>query len=561
MRVTLSVLGEGRFAAGAQSPDQGRDFRQAAIRRLRLSVSDTGIGIPENKQKIIFEAFEQVDGSNTRNYGGVGLGLAICYRLAAIMNSKLNLVSAEGRGSTFWLDMDLPVISEAAPLSLHKAHEKLRGRSILCVGGNEAEQRALMESLGEWGLDCMGALGDEEALDKLRATAQGGRSFDLLLYDARLEPRDGRDFIRALADDPVLADTPVVVLTSNGLPATALPSDHPAFFKMFKPVRIADLIRTIAAALGVWERFDTAALAAGLDAEVKQISSRALKVLLVEDMEVNQIVARRMLEELGHQTTIAINGAEALRSFLENTFDLILMDIQMPVMDGLTAVAKIRELEFEQRRPHTPVAAMTAHALEGDREKYLTKGLDGYLSKPLLLCELARLIEDMIKRWNIEGEPNQATPRGSTRTHQPSESIDDLSPDRSADEPDAFEISRNSQILDFEMAKLSFGGNRQLLRKSMELYLRDAPAVINGIMAALADGRPDEAAAQAHALKGITGYYTKAGPYKMAMDLDQRSRKAEWPADRPVLSQMATELRADVEALMSEMRSFLSYED
>lgn len=167
----------------------------------------------------------------------------------------------------------------------------------------------------------------------------------------------------------------------------------------------------------------------------------------------------------------------------------------------------------------------------------------------------------MIKRWNIAGEPNQAAPPEPARIRHPLAPAGEASPDQPLDESDAAEIGRPHQILDFEVTKLAFGGNSQLLRKSMELYLRDAPGILDGITATLAEGRPDEAATQAHALKGISGYYTKAGPYLLAMDLDQRSRLAEWPGDRPDLVRLAAELRSDVETLLAEMRSYLSYED
>jgi|GEM_PF-2871763 len=445
--------GEVRVTVGPQEPSgiptQALNYEPESESRpacrFRLSVSDTGIGIPEDKRKIIFEAFEQADGSSTRSYGGSGLGLAISYRLADLMNSRLKLVSAEGRGSTFWLDLALPVISEAGPTRSRSVADSLRGRGLICVDVNE--------------------------------------------------------------------DAP-----------------------------------------GVWERFDSVTLAAGLTAEAGLVSSRRLNILLAEDMEVNQVVARRMLEELGHQVTVAANGAEALNLFREKTFDLILMDIQMPVIDGLSAAAQIRELELEQRRPHTPVVAMTAHALQGDREKYLAKGMDAYQSKPLMISELAKMLEDMIVRWNIEGRP------GTEPTGPPPEPSEDsaLLP---RPEPDSAVISPARQMIDFEVTRLSFGGNQELLRKSMELYLRDAPVVLDKISAALEEDQPEEAAAQAHALKGISGYYTKEAPYLLAMELDKQSREAAWPEDRPGLKRLTAELRTAVETLMAEMRSYLSYED
>lgn len=550
---------------------------------FRLSVSDSGIGIARDKQEIIFEAFEQADTSTTRNYSGAGLGLTICYRLAAMMNSKLNLVSEEGKGSTFWLDLKLPIISRDTQREqgwlAATAYESFEGYCVLCVESDAPEgpgcadgfhDSSLWTGLGrlrDLGFTGREAHGADEALKMLKDSAVEGRPFSLLLADPQLRLQDGRDLLAAVRSEPALAGIPVVALSSTNRQPRNDRSDRTRSFGTVEPAATPELIRDIAIALGVWERYDAVSLSSGLTTEDALRSSRRLNILLSEDMEVNQTVARRMLEELGHQVTVASNGAETVELFKENQFDLVFMDIQMPVMDGLVATDQIRALESQQGGPHTPIVALTAHTMKNDRKRFLARGMDDWLSKPLLIADLAKLIENIIERRRLKdasdstlleiGHPIQGgtakTPAGEQTMSPWSEKTTEPEEGKSG-----FSEAAEARMLDSRTMELSFGGNKELIRKSMELYLRDAPMLIDNISAALDNGNPAEAASQAHALKGISGYYTKNGPYRLAMDLDKLFRQGARPEKRSQLRRLAAELQSSVDALMAEMRDYLA---
>ena len=535
--VTITVRVLDRLAAGetagAERPDEGLGSGRERV-RLRFSVQDTGIGIAPEKRKVIFEAFEHADTSTTRNYGGTGLGLAISFRLASMMDSRLCLESEVDRGSTFWFDAEFPIIAEAAALRPQIDPEAFAGFSVLLVDDNEINRKIVMEQLRAWNLAGRQAAGVDEALSLLAAAAEAGRPFSLVLSDLQMPGKDGVALLKAMKSDPTAENIPVVLLSSVNLPEDGL--DGLSFAaNLVKPVRPLELMRAIATALGIWERFDSADLSAGLAAEASQTSARRLSVLLTEDMEMNQVVAVRMLEELGHQVTVAPDGAQALNLLRGQTFDLIFMDIQMPVMDGLETTANLRRLELEQGRPHTPVVAMTAHALKGDREKFLALGLDDYLTKPILMNELAALIDRLIIQWGL-AEPSPP----------PIESGPAEPPPAAAPK------------LDLALMRLSFGENQALTVKSMDLYHRDAPVLVEEISAALARGDLAEAAAKAHALKGISSYYTKGEPFTTAADLDKGAKAANRPEDQEILMELAGRLRLEVAALLKEMTDYLN---
>ena len=538
--ITVSVLDRQATDEDARWTADGAGAGRERV-RLRFSVADTGIGIAPEKQKIIFEAFEQADTSTTRNYGGTGLGLAISFRLADMMGSRLCLDSEVDRGSTFWFDLEMPVISEAAALRPQIDANSFAGFSVLFVDDNETNRKIVMEELRAWKLAGRQASSVDEALELLQAAARAGRPFSLVLSDLQMPEKDGLDLLRTIKSDPHLGEIPVVLLSSVNLPDEAL-EDLSFAANLVKPVRPQELMRAIATALGIWERFDSADLNASLAAEASKTSARRLSVLLTEDMEMNQVVAVRMLEELGHEVTVASDGAQALDHLREKAFDLIFMDIQMPVMDGLETTAFIRKMEIERSWPHTPIVAMTAHALKGDREKFLALGLDDYLTKPILMNELAVLIDELIVKWDLEG--HAADPGSSGTVVRPPEK-DPLA------EP-------GPSLLDDDLMRLSFGDNQNLTRKSMELYMRDAPSLVDEIMSALERGAHGDAAAKAHALKGISSYYTKGGPFDLAMELDKGAKYANWPDDREPLMELARRLRQAVTALINEMTKYLS---
>ena len=504
---------------------------------FRLAVADTGIGIPADKQAMIFNAFEQADSSTTRKYGGTGLGLAISFRLANLMNSSLRLESQLGLGTTFWLDLELPLLKDA-PMTPLLNTKCLEGISVLVVDDNDANRRILLEQLNSWKAVGQEAASVDEAMRLLRVTANSVRPFKLVLSDLQMPEKDGLDLMKKMADDPILASIPVIILSSGNMPESKTLS-KPFSGSLNKPVRPEELMRTMAKALGIWERFDSTHMQSSIDADHSRVSTLALNVLLAEDMEMNQVVAIRMLEDLGHKVSLAANGREAVTAVCSADYDLVFMDIQMPIMDGVEAVRLIRQREEDQNLKHLPIIAMTAHALKGDEEKYLSLGMDAYLTKPILLNNLAQCIDELIVRFEIKGTvPSEAREQAASA---------DLA---------GVENSKEAALkyLDYDLIALSFGSNKDLLHKSMQIYLRDAPKLLAEINAAI--DRDDNGAlvVGAHALKGITSYYSKGAVFQAALELENKGRQNTLPAENVAVKQMAADFAELVEAMIDEMK-------
>jgi signal transduction histidine kinase/CheY-like chemotaxis protein len=358
---------------------------------LRVSVSDTGIGIPPEKARTIFEPFEQADGSTTRRFGGTGLGLTISTKLVEMMGGRVWVESEVGRGSTFYFTARLRV----QPPDLRKpmAGSSLAGRSILIVDDSATNRRILEEVLLGWGVHPLAVSSGPAALDVLRFASAGGRPFDAALVDGMMPEMDGVTLAARVRDDPAIAAVPLLLLTSaGGLDAGENCRDLGFAAFMTKPIRQSDLLEALLRVLDPDQR-DPATAPPARDVARRDggrpaaSPSRRLRVLLAEDNLVNQKVAVRMLEGMGHNVTVVDNGREAVHASRAGGFDAILMDVQMPEMDGFEAVAEIRAQESGTPR-RTPIIALTAHAMKGDRERCLDAGFDSYLPKPVRQAEL-----------------------------------------------------------------------------------------------------------------------------------------------------------------------------
>ena len=350
---------------------------------LQFSVTDTGIGVPYDRQKSIFEPFTQADGSMTRTYGGTGLGLTISAQLVQLMGGRLWVESEAGKGSTFHFmarfeTVNAPVVAAAIPDAVD-----LRDMHVLVVDDNATNQRLLGQFLLAWGMVPTLAAGVSEALTALRAAQESGSAFPLLITDYQMPDVDGFMLAEIIKQDPALADITIVMLTSAGQPGDAArrrESGITAFLP--KPIKRSELHDVIQSALiprGITH--DRVALVP------RQRLGRARqtgRILVVEDNKVNQLVARRLLEKRGHSVVVANNGWEALAILDDATsvgFDCVLMDVQMPELDGIECTAIIRDKERASGF-HLPIIAMTAHAMEGDDARYMAAGMDAYLSKP-----------------------------------------------------------------------------------------------------------------------------------------------------------------------------------
>ena len=547
--------------------------------RLRFSVTDTGIGIPADKQEYIFTAFEQVDTSTTRKYGGSGLGLAICARLLELMGSKIDLKSHEGFGSSFWFELELPVEkNEELGRKPLVSSEALKGVRALIVDDNDTNLRILNETLSTWGMDVAQCLSADAAYALAAVAAVSNRPFKIVLSDLQMPEKDGVDLLRTLRADPALALLPVILLTSGNLPrGVQSETGKPGFFEavLDKPVRPETLMRAIATALGIWESYDIQELQRE-ESQKAEIGVGRLKVLLAEDVEMNQMVATRMLKELGHEVTVVGDGKQALEAVIAEQYDLVFMDVQMPVMDGVQATLAIREMERQGIIRERPlIVAMTANALKGDKAKYMAVGMDGYLSKPILLEELRSAITEQFgpktssvadfseskvePTWcSIHDAVRNGSQNAATAGEKPEEPdfARQASPDGKERKNAAVSEEAAGSAIDWDLLERNFAGNRDFIADSMALYLRDAPSLLRE--AAGAAERTDNAGmtVNAHALKGITGYFTREGAYALCLTLENIGRENGLPARRAEVERLFGRLREQMEQLYREMRLF-----
>ncbi len=349
---------------------------------LHFAVGDTGVGIPLEKQQLIFEAFTQTDSSTTRKYGGTGLGLAISSRLVNHMGGRIWVESQPGRGSTFHFTTRFELQKLSSRTYAPLAAEALRGIPVLVVDDNPTNRRILQEMLLAWEMNPESAEGGSEALNILRTRADGNRvSFPLILVDAQMPEMDGFSTVKRIKQDARLANSAIIMLTSAGFRGDSASCRELGINGyLTKPVKRSDLLEAIKLVLGSKTGYEVSPSLVTLHSLRENRAS--LKILLAEDNRVNQVLAVRLLEKRGHEVTVAKNGLEALDSLKRQEFDLVLMDVQMPELDGFEATAAIRKDEMKSGK-HIPIIAMTAHAMAGDRERCLEAGMDDYITKPI----------------------------------------------------------------------------------------------------------------------------------------------------------------------------------
>ena len=386
---------------------------------LRVSVTDTGIGIPEEKLAQVFDKFSQVDASSTRRHEGTGLGLAITSRLVAMMDGEMGVESREGEGSTFWFTITLPRTGTSGKERTMPID--VSGARVLVIDDNTVNRTILLEQLGSWGFDACAAQSGQEGIAVLNAVAGLGLHVDCLVLDYQMPGMTGGDVARVIRATPQIANTPIVMLTSvdQSLGQASYRSlDIDAH--LIKPARSSALLEALVSAIQKFRGDAPAIEDAGPDLAQKETETRkepearpelrivqrapaggkGVDILVAEDNEVNQLVFTQILGDTGYRYEIVGTGRQAVENYCSMKPSMILMDVSMPEMNGLEATAKIRELEASSGR-HVPIIGVTAHALKGDRERCLEAGMDDYLSKPISPKTLMQKIE----RW-IGGTAN-----------------------------------------------------------------------------------------------------------------------------------------------------------
>jgi signal transduction histidine kinase/DNA-binding response OmpR family regulator/HPt (histidine-containing phosphotransfer) domain-containing protein len=439
---------------------------------LRLAVHDTGIGIQPEAHARIFEHFAQADGSTTRQYGGTGLGLAICRRLLGLMGGSIRVESAPGQGSAFIAELRLP--RAQAAVAVPECSGALRDVRVLVVDDNQTNREILRQQMRGWGMRVICADGGALALALMAHAVQAGNPFQIAVLDLHMPKMDGLQLAQAIQARPDLAGTPLMMLSSS----TADPAARKAagiLRSLDKPVRQADLFRTVCAILSAGhDRSRPGAAPHGSAGGYKGT------VLLVEDNPINQTVAKAMLGKLGLRARLAAQGAEAVELVRLHDFDLVLMDCQMPVMDGYQATAAIRQLP-DGRGARLPIVALTANAMQGDEQRCRDAGMDGFLAKPYTLTALRATLA----RW-FAVEP-LAEPAGAPEP-TPGPAPDPRPP---AIDPGVIETLR----------ELDETGSMALVREVLGAYLLSARDALARVQAAVAAGDARALGQIAHALK------------------------------------------------------------
>jgi hypothetical protein len=361
---------------------------------IHFSVADTGIGIPVEKQEKIFNAFEQADSSTTREYGGTGLGLTITARLVEMMKGRIWVESEMGKGSVFHFMVWLSLSTEPAPRRIALDVSILQGVNVLVVDDNATNRRILEESLKAWGIKATSVDGGKAALEEMKKGEIAGTPFAIVLVDYMMPGMDGFELAEKIKADQSIANAIMIMLTSaaqRGDAARCLELGISAY--LLKPINQKQLFETICGSLQKNTISKTKPTL--LTRHSIRESKRSLNILLAEDNLINQKLAVSLIQKMGHKVSIAENGKQAIEAIETEKFDIILMDIQMPEMDGLQATKAIRTRESLTGRPRIPIIAMTAYAMAGDRDRCLEVGMDGYVSKPINAQELFEAIENM----------------------------------------------------------------------------------------------------------------------------------------------------------------------
>ncbi|MHB8971117.1 MAG: response regulator [Pirellulaceae bacterium] len=479
---------------------------------LEFAVRDTGIGIPDAKLSRIFEAFEQVDTTLTRRFGGTGLGLAICRKLTGLMGGRIWVESRLGQGSTFHFTTRFPFGPDESSPNGTSPH--MPGTRILIVDDNQTTRRVLTDMLCSWEMVPTSVAQAREALDLLARESRSEAPFQLLLTDVHMPDIDGFTLVEAIRENPATADLPVILLTSTHVHEELDQCERLRIAAhVAKPIKQSDLLEAITSSLS---RGSVRPAESALDSLPPL---PRLRILLAEDSVMNQKLALGLLGA-DHDVTVAMDGRQAVNWVERETYDVVLMDIQMPILDGLEATRLIR---IQERRTdkHVPIVAMTAHAMKGDRERCLAAGMDFYVSKPI---RAVRLFEAL----------RAATAKESTESG------------RVCGDDAQIPVG---QIVDWSEALHSVNGDQHLLRDIVEAFLDESPRLLGMIRGAIEQQDRKTLQRAAHTLKGSTRYFGATQVSEMALQLESMGARGH------LLH--ASDALADVEREMARLTPIL----
>jgi len=496
---------------------------------IRCEVRDTGIGIAPDRMDRLFQSFSQVDTSTTRKYGGTGLGLAISRQIAELMGGRIGVESKEGAGSTFWFTAVLdkqPVTSPQAPVELGD----IRSFRVLVVDDNATNRRILQTYLSAWGCRSAEATCADEATAALRTADDEGDPFRIALLDSRMSGMDGETLGRKIKADPQLSDVHLVMLTSAARRGDARRM-HEAGFAAYltKPVKQSQLLDCLRTVAGKSEGSNWAHSEAIVTRHsITEDRKRRVRILLAEDNIMNQKVALYILKaKLGYRADAVANGAEAVESLSRQHYDLVLMDCQMPIMDGYQATHAIRDPSSSVLNHDIVIIAMTANAMKGDREQCLQAGMDDYITKPINVQKLFEAIER-----NLPGMDRE-----------------DSSLQEGVDEPSGEPC--NKLPYDKSETLERVGGDEEILLEMMQTFFDDGPDMLADVAQAIGQGNPARVAETAHTLKDAVGIVDARKMFDAAQALESIGRSGD-------LSQAAEAyevLKGHIDQLIGELEA------
>jgi CheY-like chemotaxis protein/nitrogen-specific signal transduction histidine kinase len=489
-----------------QIESQGEDWTA-----LHFCVTDTGIGIPREKQQRIFEAFMQADSSTTRKYGGTGLGLAISSRLVNLMEGRIWLESESNKGSRFHFTAKFGLVKGPQPQPAPMAEVNLQGTPVLVIDDNATNRRILEAMLKCWSMQPTLVERGHEGLVAMRRAKDMGRTFPLILLDAQMPDMDGFMVVEKLKEDPTLAGSAIMMLTSAGQRGDAARCRELGISAyLVKPIRQSELLEAILLVLGQpSQRKDHPDL---VTRHTIREARRKLRILVAEDNAINRELVARLLQKHGHTVMPVTTGREAVDLLDKDAAncDIVLMDVEMPDMDGFQATAIIREKEKISGK-HIPIIAMTAYAMKGDRERCLAAGMDGYVPKPIRHQDLFETIQTLV--MDVPNIPTHAPPE------KPS-----------------------VEVLDEALLVSRVDSDPQLLRDLVDLFLEDCPRLVDEIRVALE--RKDAKAVErgAHTLKGCTSNLAAKMASEAALKLERLAHAGDLVRAEGVLQELECQL-------------------
>jgi PAS domain S-box-containing protein len=488
---------------------------------LHFRVRDTGIGIPADKQAMIFDAFTQADSSSTRLYGGTGLGLAITARLVGLMGGKIWVESELGRGSVFHFTIRFGLADSAADAALAPDPGMIQGLPVLVVDDNETNRLILSDMLAAWGMKITTAVHARPALDALASTSQAGSPFRLVITDMQMPEIDGFGLCEAIRRSGEFGGVPILILSSSVQPGElARCSELQIAGYLMKPVQPSELLDAILAAVsktgGASQTPDSTTTAGAT-----RTAQQNRKILLAEDNAVNRKLAVALLEKRGFSVVVTENGREAIEALERERVDLVLMDVQMPVMDGLEAMRAIRTKE-QSSGAHLPIIALTAHAMKGDRERCLAAGADDYVSKPIRLGELLAAMD-------------RATAiSANARETKPESAADAMTPAAGA--------LPSSSRLDLAVALDRVEGDRELFEEIARLFAEECPGQMESIHRARQTNDFALLQRTAHTLKGAASNVAAMKVAQAALALETQARSGQIGNTDELIAALASEV-------------------